>query len=151
MPHRRIEGLESEGKGRNPKDRKQIQGIPCLELTAEGKKALAWGEFWPFRGNHQHLVIKILVKMVKVELDQVMEAAQHVHNDLEEMMTEGEKSEGKVQLEELTKMIGWLKGEMQWNHLWHLNVWDLGEADESDRSTLVNELPGGHDLCTPIT
>ncbi|KAF9518853.1 hypothetical protein BS47DRAFT_1388546 [Hydnum rufescens UP504] len=53
-----------------------------------------------------------------------MDAAQRVHDDLEEMTTEAEKSEGKAQLEELTKTIG---------------------------STSIDELPGGHNLCSPVS
>ncbi|KAF9504492.1 hypothetical protein BS47DRAFT_1401344 [Hydnum rufescens UP504] len=106
---------------------KRIQDIPILELTSEGKKALARGEFRPFGGNHRRSAIEILVKTAKAELDRAMDAAQRVHDDLEEMTTEADKSEGKAQLEELTKTIGWLKGEMKWNHLWHLNVWDLDQ------------------------
>ncbi|KAF9513972.1 hypothetical protein BS47DRAFT_1362057 [Hydnum rufescens UP504] len=99
---------------------KRIQDIPILELTSEGKKALAQGEFRPFGGNHRRSAIEILVKTAKAELDEQWT----LHS---EMTTEAEKSEGKAQLEELTKTIGWLKGEMKWNHLWHLNVWDLDQ------------------------
>ncbi|KAF9515154.1 hypothetical protein BS47DRAFT_1391884 [Hydnum rufescens UP504] len=99
----------SKTRWRRTLEGKRIQDIPVLELTSEGKKALARGEFRPFGGNHRRSAIEILVKTAKAELDRAMDAAQ------------------RAQLEELTKTIGWLKGEMKWNHLWHLNVWDLDQ------------------------
>ncbi|KAF9507783.1 hypothetical protein BS47DRAFT_1398377 [Hydnum rufescens UP504] len=99
----------------------------CPGADLGGEEGASTGRIPPVWREPPTFCDRKLLKTAKAELDRAMDAAQRVHDDLEEMTTEGDKNEGKAQLEELTKTIGWLKGEMKWNHLWHLNVWDLDQ------------------------
>ncbi|KAF9502730.1 hypothetical protein BS47DRAFT_1370060 [Hydnum rufescens UP504] len=133
--HWRNEGLESKEREGTPKifegvekytfaasiaaiDREDRDQIQDFALNRVMKGMMVVSEGWKFGMWNQHGVETMHATNL---------AERRVHDDLEEMMTEADKSEGKAQLEELTKTIGWLKGEMKWNHLWHLNVWDLDQ------------------------
>jgi hypothetical protein len=105
------------------------QDLPLLEFTAEGKKALSQGLIRPFGGNHRRAAVELLLHRTRAKLTNEKDKWENYQadHDLDDG-DEEQKSVYKDHISAFEQEIGILKGDLQWVHLWHLNVWDLGQC-----------------------
>lgn len=107
---------------------KRQADLPTLELTAAGLEALGKGEFRPFGGNHRRAAVEQLVRDTHLKMKAATEHwTQYLKSHEEDVQKQGQK-EYHDRVAEFERQVGLLKGDLEWVHLWHISIWDLGKS-----------------------